>query len=193
MRKIALLPALLPEIFSSSLMSCSLPNYLQEEVNRQNSTSSAPFFQRWVGDESLRDNKKKAAKCVVPQLSLSLSLNVSFIQTQSRSCIPLLQRIKQDSQMQRRTRHTQCRFPALFAPQHSLKRQSYPANDHYIHICVSVSILYGRGREKNNRNGAWKWDPGQKWCVLNRDRNGRYMWKSSLCKWCLVITAFRKH
>ena len=38
------------------------------EVNRQDSTSSALSFLRWVGDESLRDDRKKKANCVAPQL-----------------------------------------------------------------------------------------------------------------------------
>lgn len=70
------------------------PNCLQGEVNRQSSTSSTPSFPRWVGDESRTDDRKKAAKSVAPQPSLSLSLsfflsvaplNVSFIQNHSKS------------------------------------------------------------------------------------------------------------
>lgn len=71
------------------------PNCSQGEVNRQSSTSSAPSFLRWVGDESRTDDKKKAAKCVAAPQLLSLAfflsvapLNVSFIQNQSKNLRP---------------------------------------------------------------------------------------------------------
>ena len=70
---------------------------------------------------------KKAAKCVAPQLlSLSGSLNVSFIQAQSKTSVLVVieNRIGQPNAEMHVT-HTQYGFTAFLASQRGLKRHSH--------------------------------------------------------------------
>lgn len=149
-----------------------LPNYLQE-INRQNSTSSAPLFLRWVGDESLRDDRKKAAKCVVPKLpSLSCFLCrlKRFIYSSSeQKQHPLVaeNQIGQPNAEMHET-HTIWVHSFLCTSAQSQKTQSYPANDlrqiitdaEHPYLCLSVHFVRNSKIKKE-----LKWDPDQNWCV----------------------------
>lgn len=149
-----------------------LPNYSQEEVKRQNSTSSALSFLRWGGDESLRDGRKKAAKCVAPQLSVSLWRPKHFIYSSSEQNLsPLVieNQIEQPNAGMHAT-HTIWvhSFPCTSAQ--SQKTQSYPINDYcqgiteaeHPHSCFSVYFVRNRIKDKNQ---AFKMGPRPKLCV----------------------------
>ncbi len=170
--------ALLPGWGLFLLMPRYLPNYSQVEVNRQNSTSSALSFLRWVEDESLRDDRKKAAECVAPQfpfLSFSVALNVSFIQARSKTWVPLVaqNQIGQPNAEMHVT-HTMWVHSFLCTSAESQKTQSQSANDlcqaiteaEHPHSCLSVHFVRNQIKKQNKtRIEQWKWDPDQNWCV----------------------------
>ncbi len=154
-----------------------LPNYSLEEVNRQKSTSSALSFLRWVGDESFRDDRKKAAKCVAPHL-LSLSLLLSlwrpkrFIYSSSEQNLSPLVAENRTGQPNAEMHVTRTIWVHSFLctsaqPQ---KTQPYPANDRCQAITVAehphshLSVHFVRNEIKN-KNLAFKMGPRPKLCV----------------------------
>lgn len=129
---LALLPLLLPEIRSLFTLSRYLPNYSQE-VNRQNSTSSALSFLRWGGDESLGDDRKKAAKCVAPQL-LALWLPKRFIYSSSEQNLspPCYRKSNRTAKCRNACDTHNMGSQLSLHPGASQKAQSYPANDYVV-------------------------------------------------------------
>lgn len=112
--------------------------------------------------------------------TFSVRLNISFIQAQSRTFVPSLQKNQKDNG-RNAMRHTQYGFTAFFAPQSSLqKTQSYSAKDlcqangdaERPWRCVRTHCL----RKKKSMN-CWKWHPVQGWYVWNRQELGLHVEK----------------
>lgn len=154
------------------LKPCNLPNYSQEEVNRQNSTSSTLSFLRWGGDESLRDDRKKPLNVSHHNSSLSVSLslipalNISFIPAQR----PLItENGTGQANAEMHVTHTiwACSFLRTSVP--SQKMQSYCVNDRcqaiaeaeHPHSCVSVHFVRNKTQTRSEQS---KWDQDQN-CV----------------------------
>lgn len=145
-----------------------LPNYSQE-VNRHNFTSSALSFLRWGGDESLRDGRKKAAKCVAPQLSLLRPKHFLYLSSEHKPSPLFIENWIGQPNGEMHVTHTIWVHSFLCTSAQSQKTESYPIND------------YCQGITKAEHSHSWFWVHFFKNKIKNKNRALKMGPRPNLC------------